>query len=102
MVRADSAGAVGSLIEGLVARNVEVSVYARVNAQLSAAIAAVDPGAWAKAIRDDGGPRHAGEVAELDVALAGWPAGTGPSADGRSRIPVPSCACGTPTATATK
>jgi hypothetical protein len=76
VVRADSAGAVRELVDGLVARNVEFSVYARVNDQLSAAIRAVPADAWARAVRDDGEARHAGEVAELDVTLAGWPAGT--------------------------
>jgi len=76
VVRADSAGAVAGLIDGLVARNVEFSVYARVNNALSAAIRAVATEGWVRAVRDDGEPRHAGEVAELDVELAGWPAGT--------------------------
>jgi len=76
VVRADSAGAVCGLIDGLVARNIEFSVYARVNNALSAAIAAVARKQWTRAIRDDGEPRHAGEVAELAVRLEGWPAGT--------------------------
>jgi len=76
LVRADSAGAVGGFIAGLVERNVEFSVYARTNAQLSAAIAAVEAGAWARARREDGEARHAGEVAELDVKPTGWPEGT--------------------------
>lgn len=76
VVRADSAGAVCGLIDGLVARNIEFSVYARVNNALSAAIAAVDGGDWTRAITNDGEPRHAGEVAELDVVLAEWPVGT--------------------------
>jgi hypothetical protein len=76
VVRADSAGAVRELVDGLVARNVEFSVYARVNDQLSAAIRAVPASAWVRAVRDDGEARHAGEVAELDVTLAGWPTGT--------------------------
>jgi hypothetical protein len=76
VVRADSAGAVCGLIDGLGARNIEFSVYARVNNALSAAIAAVPRASWKRAITDDGQPRHAGEVAELDVTLDGWPAGT--------------------------
>jgi len=76
VVRADTAGHVASFVAGLVARNVEFSVGARVNDQLSAAIAAVEPGAWTKAINSEGESRHAGEVAELDVVLAGWPVGT--------------------------
>ena len=76
VVRADSAGAVQAFVAGLVARNIEFSVYGRVNATLSAAIAAVPESAWRKAIRADGSERHTGEVAELDVELDGWPEGT--------------------------
>ena len=76
VVRADTAGAVASFVGGLVARNIEFSVHARVNDALRAAIAAVAPDAWRPAVDGDGGLRHAGQVAELDVALEGWPAGT--------------------------
>jgi hypothetical protein len=76
VVRADTAGAVAEFVAGLVARNVEFSVGGRVNDQLSAAIAAVPTDAWRRAVDDDGEPRHAGEVAELEVRVAGWPAGT--------------------------
>jgi len=76
VVRADSAGAVATLVDGLVARNIEFSVYARSNNQLSAAIEAVADDAWAKAVTADGELRHAGEVAELDVELKDWPGGT--------------------------
>jgi DDE family transposase len=76
VVRADSAGAVKEFIDGLVARNIEFSVYGRVSDALSAAIEALPEGAWRKAIREDGSERHAGEVAELDVELKGWPPGT--------------------------
>lgn len=76
VVRADTAGAVAEFVTGLVARNVEFSVGGRVNDQLSAAIAAVGAEAWRRAVDDDGQPRHAGEVAELDVCIQGWPAGT--------------------------
>jgi hypothetical protein len=76
VVRADSAGAVAALIDGLVVRNVEFSVYGRVNDSLSEAIRAMPPDAWSPAIGDDGETRHTGEVAELDVALDGWPEGT--------------------------
>ena len=76
VVRSDSAGAVALLIDGLVDRNVEFSVYARADGRIHQAIRAVEDGSWAKAVTDDGSVRHAGEVAELDVELAGWPAGT--------------------------
>ena len=76
VVRADSAGAVAGFIDGLVERNVEFSIYARVNDALHQAIAAVPADSWAPAVNAAGEARHAGEVAELDVDLASWPAGT--------------------------
>lgn len=76
VVRADTAGAVASFVTALVARNIEFSVGGRVNSQLSAAIDAVPAGAWRRAIDNEGSPRHAGEVAELDVTIDGWPPGT--------------------------
>ncbi len=76
VVRADSAGAVGTFVHGLVARHLEFSVYARVNDQLSSAIAAVAEEAWRPAIDADGDERHAGEVAELNVVVEGWPEAT--------------------------
>jgi hypothetical protein len=76
VVRADSAGAVGPFVAGLVARNIEFSVYARVNDGLRAAIAAVPRQAWSQAVDEDGQRRHAGEVAELEMAMEGWPRGT--------------------------
>ena len=76
VVRADTAGAVASFVHALVARNVEFSVGGRVNDQLSAAIAAVPRDAWRRAVDEGGEVRHAGEVAELDVRIEGWPPGT--------------------------
>jgi len=76
VVRADSAGAVASFVTALVERNIEFSVYARVNNALHQAISAVAEDAWTPATDGDGEPRHAGEVAELDVDLEAWPAGT--------------------------
>jgi hypothetical protein len=76
VVRADSAGAVRAFVHGLVARNIEFSVYGRVNDTISAAVAAVPESAWRKAVRADGSERHTGEVAELDVELDDWPPGT--------------------------
>jgi hypothetical protein len=76
VVRADTAGYVAAFAQGLAARNVEFSIGARVNDQVSAAIAAVDPSAWRRAVDGEGEPRHRGEVAELDVSIPGWPPGT--------------------------
>jgi hypothetical protein len=76
VVRADSAGAVKPFVAAVVARNICFSVYGRVNDTLHAAIVAVPADAWQGAVNEDGEPRHAGEVAELDVILDGWPDGT--------------------------
>jgi Transposase DDE domain group 1 len=76
VVRADTAGAVSSFVAGLMERNIEFSVYARVNDALHAAIAAVPETAWRPAINDAGEPRHAGQVAELAIAPDSWPEGT--------------------------
>ena len=76
LVRADTAGAVAPFVAGLVERNVEFSVYARVNDTLHRAIQAVADTAWRSAIDEVGAPRHTGEVAELEVEIEGWPQGT--------------------------
>jgi Transposase DDE domain group 1 len=76
LVRADSAGAVRALIDGLVARNCQFSISARVSNALDTAIANVDDDAWLPAINTDGEPRRGAQVAELDVSVDGWPAGT--------------------------
>src|SRR5829696_8414856 len=77
LVRADSAGAVHAFIDGLGARNCEFSVSARTSDTLDAAIMAVPASAWqpARRVAPDARRRRA-QVAELDVTLAGWPAGT--------------------------
>jgi hypothetical protein len=76
LVRADTAGAVRSFIDGLVARNCQFSVGGRVSATLDAAIAAVPPEAWVPARDTNGKVRRGAEVAELDVTLDTWPPGT--------------------------
>jgi len=73
VVRADSAGAVGAFVAGLVERNCEFSITARVNAQLDAAIAAVKRRAWRPALGADGKARNGAQIAELDVSMDGWP-----------------------------
>jgi hypothetical protein len=67
---------VAAFANALVARNIEFSIGARVNEQVSAAIQAVPTGAWRRAIDGDGELRHRGEVVELDVSIPGWPPGT--------------------------
>jgi hypothetical protein len=76
VVRTDTAGYVAAFANALVARNIEFSIGARVNDQVSAAIQAVPAGAWRRAVDGEGECRHRGEVAELDVSIAGWPPGT--------------------------
>ena len=76
LVRADSAGAVRLFIDGLVARNCQFSISARVSNALDAAIAAVGDDAWRPAINTDGEPRRGAQIAELDLTVDGWPAGT--------------------------
>jgi hypothetical protein len=76
VVRADSAGAVSAFVAGLVERNCEFSITARVNPQLDAAIAAVKARTWRMALGPDGRPRKGAQVAELDLTVAGWPVGT--------------------------
>ena len=76
VVRADSAGAVALFVAGLVARNCEFSITARVNTQLDAAIAAVKQRAWRPAFGTHGQPRTGAQIAELDLKVPGWPEGT--------------------------
>ena len=76
LVRADSAGAVRFFIDGLVARNCLFSISARVSNALDTAIANVDDDVWQPAMNSDGEPRRGAQVAELDVSVDGWPAGT--------------------------
>ena len=76
VVRADSAGAVVAFVAALVERNIDFSVYARVNDAFHQAISAVGDDAWVPAMGADGEARHSGEVAEVDIVVAGWPPGT--------------------------
>ena len=75
LVRADTAGAVASFIAGLVARNISFSVGARVNDQLSDAIATVAPLDWRPALCPSGAVRPGAWVTEL-APISGWPEGT--------------------------
>jgi hypothetical protein len=77
VVRADTAGHVHDFIVGLVARNIEFSVSARVSPQLDDAIMAIPKRAWRPAINRDGSPRRGAQITELHgVTLARMPAGT--------------------------
>lgn len=77
VVRADTAGHVHAFVAGLVARNIEFSISARVSDVLDAAIMRVPPRRWRPAINPDGSARRGAQIAELrDVTLPGIPAGT--------------------------
>jgi hypothetical protein len=77
VVRADTAGHVRAFVAGLVARNIEFSISARVSDQLDAAIMRVPARRWRPAINPDGSPRRGAQIVELgDVTLPGVPAGT--------------------------
>jgi hypothetical protein len=77
VVRADTAGHVHAFVAGLVARNLEFSISARVSDQLDAAIMRIGRRQWRPAINPDGSPRRGAQIVELrDVTLPGVPAGT--------------------------
>ena len=77
VVRADTAGHVHAFITGLVTRNIEFSISARVSDQLDAAIMRIPARRWRPAINPDGSPRRGAQIVELrDVTLPGMPAGT--------------------------
>jgi Transposase DDE domain group 1 len=76
LVRADSAGAVRAFIDGLVARNCQFSISARVSGAVDTAIAAVPDDRWRPAITVSGEVREGAEIAELDVTVEGWPPST--------------------------
>jgi hypothetical protein len=77
VVRADTAGHVHGFIGGLVARNIEFSVSARVSDLLDGQIRQVPAKRWRLAINPDGSPRRGAQIVELrDVTLAGMPPDT--------------------------
>jgi hypothetical protein len=77
VVRADTAGHVHAFIAGLVARNIEFSISARVSDLLDAAIMRVPARRWRPAINPDGSARRGAQIVELrGVTLPGVPAGT--------------------------
>jgi hypothetical protein len=76
VVRADTAGHVHAFIAGLVARNIEFSISARVSDVLDAAIMHIPARRWRPAINPDGSPRRGAQIVELHgVQLPGVPAG---------------------------
>lgn len=102
VVRTDTAGYVAAFAQALVARNIEFSIGARVNDLLSAAIHAVAPDGWRRAIDGEGEPPPPWRVAELDVSIPGWPPGTRAICRREQPHPGAQLRCGTPTASATR
>jgi hypothetical protein len=77
VVRADTAGHVHAFIAGLVARNIEFSISARVSDLLDTAMMQIPARRWRPAINPDGSPRRGAQIVELHgVTLPGVPAGT--------------------------
>ena len=77
VVRADTAGHVHAFVAGLVARNIEFSISARVSDLLDGAIMQVPARRWRPAINPDGSSRRGAQIVELsDITLPGVPAGT--------------------------
>jgi len=77
VVRADTAGHVHAFVAGLVARNIEFSISARVSDVLDTAIIRVPARRWRPAINPDGSPRRGAQIVELrDVTVPGVPAET--------------------------
>ena len=103
LVRADSAGAVRSFIDGLVARNCQFSISARVSNAVGhrhrrrrrRRLAAGDQR------RRRTTPRRRRSPSSISPLTAGRP-GPGRSCAVNARTPAPSCGCGTTTGCATK
>jgi len=79
LVRADSAGATHAFVDDLVRRNLAFSIGFDCDQRVQQAILALPEPAWQPAVDPDGRPRRGAWVAELsdlDLAAAGWPAGT--------------------------
>jgi hypothetical protein len=77
VVRADTAGHVRAFVAGLVARNIEFSISARVSDLLDTAILQLPARRWRPAINPDGSPRRGAQIVEIrDVTLPGVPDGT--------------------------
>jgi hypothetical protein len=78
LVRADSAGATHDFVNELVGRNLLFSIGFDCDHRVQAAILALPEQAWQPALDPDGRPRRGAwvaELADLDLASAGWPEG---------------------------
>ena len=78
LVRADAAGATHAFVNDLVRRKLWFSIGFDLDQRVQAAILALPEPAWRPALDPDGRPRQGAwvaELADLDLASAGWPAG---------------------------
>jgi hypothetical protein len=79
LVRADSAGATHAFLAHLRECGIRFSVGFDLDHRVRDAILALPADAWEPAVDTDGDPRDGAQIAELaglDLAAAGWPAGT--------------------------
>ena len=76
LVRCDSAGATHDFLDAVVARGLSFSVGCDLSGRVRAACLAVPEEAWTPALDSAGCEREGAWVAELDLDLAAWPAGT--------------------------
>jgi hypothetical protein len=79
LVRADSAGATHAFLAHVRERGIGFSVGFDLDQRVRTAILALPADAWGSAVDADGHDRDGAQVAELhalDLAAAGWPAGT--------------------------
>ena len=76
LVRCDSAGATHAFLDAVVERGLSFSVGCDLSERLRATILALPESAWSPALDAGGELREGAWVAELDVDLSSWPAGT--------------------------
>jgi len=76
LVRCDSAGATHDFLDAVLARRLAFSVGCDLSERVRKACLAVPEQAWLPALDSDGHDRDGAWVAELDLDLSSWPAGT--------------------------
>ena len=76
LVRCDSAGATHAFLDAVSARGLSFSVGCDLSERVRAAILALPESAWSPALDSAGAEREGAWVAELDLGLSAWPAGT--------------------------
>jgi hypothetical protein len=76
LVRCDSAGATHAFLSAVVDRGLSFSVGCDLSGRVRDAILALPEDAWTPALDSEGDSRDGAWVAELDIDLSTWPAGT--------------------------